>query len=130
MLLQAMSAICICCALREVCLTYDVCTSDSHDAASPYLMQDVALSPTHKLGITPSIFQDTEKGDDKIGVGNADVNVDPSQVEAERVRVAGRHRRRNEVPWASLVMFFICAAFLGVGMWLLFGTNGIQGGPM
>lgn len=91
-------------------------------------MQDVALSPTHKLGITPSIFQDTEKGDDKIGVGNADVNVDPSQVEAERVRVAGRHRRRNEVPWASLVMFFICAAFLGVGMWLLFGTNGIQGG--
>ncbi|KAL0033640.1 hypothetical protein WJX79_009306 [Trebouxia sp. C0005] len=42
--------------------------------------EDVALSPTHKLGITPSIFQDTEK------------------------------------------------AFLGVGMWLLFGTNGIQGG--
>ena len=50
------------------------------------------------------------------------------QVEMERVRAMGRHRRRNEVPWASLAMFLVCGAFLGAGMWLLFGTNGIQGG--
>ena len=96
---------------------------------SSFFLQDVALSPTHKLGMTPTVFQDSEKGEDKIGVGNAAFSSDPNQVETERVRAVGRHRRRNEVPWASLVMFLICAAFLGVGLWLLFGTNGVQGGP-
>ena len=96
-----------------------------------YCMQEVALSPTHKLGMTPSQFSDFEKGETipAGNVSNAPFSNDPNQVAVERTRAEGRHRRRNEVPWGSLVGFLICAAFLGVGMWLLFGTNGIQGGP-
>ncbi len=114
----------------------DVAMSPNHKLGMTNLLvtafddgvQDIALSPKHKLGLTPSQFTDPEKGD-KIGVGNAPFSNDPNEAEVERVRAEGRHRRRNEVPWAALFGFLICAAFLGVGMWLLFGTNGIQGGP-
>ncbi|KAL3162306.1 hypothetical protein ABBQ32_009993 [Trebouxia sp. C0010 RCD-2024] len=91
---------------------------------------DVALSPKHKFGLTPSKLPDYEKGEgDTIPAGGA-FNKDPDAPDAlsEQVQKAGRHRRRNHVPWAALVGFVICAAFLGIGMKLLFGTNGSQSG--
>ena len=94
------------------------------------VLQDVALSPKHKFGLTPCKLPDYEKGEgDTIPAGGV-FSKDPDAPDAlsEQVRRAGRHRRRNHVPWASLVGFFICAAFLVIGVKLLFGIDGTQGG--
>ena len=91
-------------------------------------MQEVALSPTHKLGLAPAKFTDTEKGD-QIPAGNASpFSNDPDRATVRGPRVEGRYRRGSQVPWAALVDFVICAVFLAVGMWLLFGTNGSNDG--
>lgn len=90
----------------------------------------MALSPRHKFGLTPSQLPDFEKGEkDTIPAGGT-FSKDPDAPDAvsEQVRRAGRHRRRNHVPWASLVGFLVCAAFLAIGMQLLFGTNDTQDG--
>lgn len=86
------------------------------------------MSPKHKFGITPSQLPDFEKGDTIPAGGAFTSNPDAPDVLSEQVRRAGRHRRRNHVPWAALVGFLLCAAFLAVGMWLLFGADSIQDG--
>lgn len=93
-------------------------------------MQDVALSPKHKFGLTPSQLRDFEKGEKDTIPARGAFDKDPDAVDAlsEQVRRAGRHRRRNHVPWASLIGFLLCAAFLVVGMQLLFGANATQDG--
>ena len=37
------------------------------------------------------------------------------------------HRWSDNIPWASMLLCKVCASFLGIGCWLLFGTNGLQG---
>ena len=90
----------------------------------------MAVSPRHKFGLTPSQLFDFEKGEGETipagGAGNKDPNA--PDVLSEQARRAGRHRRRNHVPWASLVGFLLCAAFLAVGMQLLFGAKATQDG--
>lgn len=87
----------------------------------------MALSPKHKFGITPSQLPDFEKGDTIPAGGAFTKDPDAPDALSEQVRRAGRHRRRNHVPWAALVGFVICTVFLGIGMWLLFGSDSSQG---
>lgn len=90
----------------------------------------MAVSPKHKLGLTPSQLSDFEKGEGQtIPAGGAfSKNPDAPDAYSEQAQRAGRHRRRNHVPWASLVGFLLCAAFLVVGMQLLFGAKATQDG--
>ena len=93
-------------------------------------LQSVAVSPRHKFGLTPSQLPDFEKGEGETIPAGGAFSKDPDAPDAlsEQVQRAGRHRRRNHVPWASLVGFLLCAAFLAVGMQLLFGANASQDG--
>ena len=88
------------------------------------------MSPRHKFGLTPSQLLDFEKGEGETIPAGGAFSKDPDAPDAlsEQVQRAGRHRRRNHVPWASLVGFLLCAAFLAVGMQLLFGANASQDG--
>lgn len=93
-------------------------------------LQNVALSPKHKFGLTPSQLSDFEKGEGQTIPAGGAFNRDPDlpDVLSEQARRAGRHRRRNHVPWASLVGFLLCAVFLVAGMQLLFGAKATQDG--
>lgn len=92
-----------------------------------HALQDVALSPKHKFGLTPSQLRDFEKGEKDTIPARGAFDKDPDALD-EQVRRAGRHRRRNHVPWAAVIGFLLCAVFLVVGMHLLFGANATQDG--